>query len=56
MLEKNEQCNQATINPKTQAIVLHTFINVVFKYILQVKDYKMIINTNASVFDHIKIY
>jgi hypothetical protein len=35
---KNERCKQATINSKTHAIFVHTFINVVFKYMLQVKD------------------
>jgi hypothetical protein len=34
MLEKNERCKQTTINPKAQAIFVHTIINVVFKYML----------------------
>jgi hypothetical protein len=38
MLKKNEQCKQTTINPKAQAIFVHTLINVVLKYMLQVKD------------------
>jgi hypothetical protein len=34
MFLKNEWCKQATINPKAQAIFVHTLINVVFKYML----------------------
>jgi hypothetical protein len=38
MFLKNEWCKLATINPKAQTIFVHTLINVVFKYMLQVKD------------------
>jgi len=31
MLTKNEQCKYATINPKVQAIFVHTIVNVIFK-------------------------
>ncbi len=34
MLEKNKQCKQVAINPKAQAIFVHTFVNVIFKYML----------------------
>jgi hypothetical protein len=54
MLEKNEQCKQVAINPKVQAIFVHILINVVFKYMLQVKHSKIITNTNPCVFGHIK--
>jgi hypothetical protein len=37
MLDKNERCKQATMNPKAQAIFVHIFVNVNFKYMLQVK-------------------
>jgi hypothetical protein len=47
MLEKNEKCKQVAINPKVQAIFVHTLINVLFKYMLQVKDSKIITNTIA---------
>ncbi len=40
MLDKNERCKQATINPKAQAIFVHILVNVIFKYMLQVKNRK----------------
>jgi hypothetical protein len=40
MLNKNERCRQTTINPKAQAIFVHTVVNVIFKYMLQVKNKK----------------
>jgi hypothetical protein len=40
MLDKNEQCKQIIINPKAQAIFVHIFVNVIFKYMLQVKERK----------------
>jgi len=33
-VEKNKQCKQIAINPKAQAIFVHTFVNVIFKYML----------------------
>jgi hypothetical protein len=38
MFFKNEWCKQATINSKSHAIFVHTLINVIFKYMLEVKD------------------
>ncbi len=32
MLNKNEQCRQTTINPKVQAIFVHTLVNVILKH------------------------
>ncbi len=37
MLDKNERCKQATVNPKAQAIFVHIFVYFIFKYMLQVK-------------------
>jgi hypothetical protein len=48
MLDKNERCKQATINPKAQAIFVHILVNVIFKCMLQVKT-KIKKNTNTSV-------
>jgi hypothetical protein len=42
MLIKNEQCKEATMNPKAQGIFVHTIIHVIFKYILQMKKKKNI--------------
>jgi hypothetical protein len=36
MLNKNVKCKQATINPKVHAIFVHTIVNVIFKYMIQV--------------------
>jgi hypothetical protein len=36
MLNKNEQYKQVAINSKAQAIFVHTLVNVIFKYMLQV--------------------
>jgi hypothetical protein len=38
MLNKNEQCRQATINLKTQEILVHITIHAIFKCMIQVKD------------------
>jgi len=46
MLKNNKQCKQPTINPKVQAIFVHTLVTNIFKYMLQVKDSKKITNTN----------
>jgi hypothetical protein len=56
MLTKNQQCKYATINPKAQAIFVHTIVNVIFKYMLQVKNTKDLSNNNFGVFSHIKVH
>jgi len=48
MLTKNEQCKYATINPKAQAIFVHIIVNVIFKYMLQVKNTKDLFNNTYS--------
>jgi hypothetical protein len=40
MLTKNERSIQITMNPKAQVIFVHTFVDVIFTYMLQVKDLK----------------
>jgi hypothetical protein len=54
MLTKNERCKYATINPKAQTIFVHTIVNVILKYMLQVKNKKELSNNNFGVLDHIK--
>jgi len=56
MLTKNERCKYATINPKAQAIFVHIIVNVIFKYMLQVKNTKDLSNNNFGVISHIKAY
>ncbi len=56
MLTKNEQCKYATINPKPQAIFAHTIVNVIFKYILQVRNTKDLSNNKFGVIGHIKAH
>ncbi len=56
MLTKNEICKHATINPKAQAIFVHTIVNVIFQYMLQVKNTKNLFNNNFGVLSHIKIH
>jgi hypothetical protein len=34
ILNKNERCKQTIINPKAQAIFVHTIVNVIFKYMI----------------------
>ncbi len=48
MLTKNERCKYATINPKAQAIFVHIIVNVIFKYMLQVKNTKDLFNNTYS--------
>jgi hypothetical protein len=38
MLIKNEQNKQIAMNPTTQAIFVHTLVDVNFTYMLQMKD------------------
>jgi hypothetical protein len=56
MLIKNEWCKYAIINPKAQAIFVHAIVNVIFKYILQVKNKKDLSNNNFGVLNHIKTH
>jgi hypothetical protein len=56
MLRKNERCKYATINPKARAIFVHIIVNVIFKYMLQVKNTKVLYNNNFGVISHIKSY
>jgi hypothetical protein len=56
MLAKNEWCKYATINPKAQAIFVHTIVNVIFKYMLQIKNTLDLSNNNFGVFSHIKAH
>jgi hypothetical protein len=44
------------INKKTQAIFVHTIVNVIFKYMLQVKNIDDLFNNNVGVFGHIKVH
>ncbi len=44
------------INPKVQAIFVHTIVNVIFKYMLQVKNIDDLFNNNVGVFGHIKAH
>ncbi len=48
--------NDAMINPKTQAIFVHTIVNVIFKCMLQVKNIDDLFNNNVGVFGHIKVH
>jgi len=45
-----------TMNPKAWGIFMHILMNVIFKYMLQVKDTKKKINNNACVLNNIKAY
>jgi hypothetical protein len=56
MLAKNERCKYAVINPKAQAIFVHIIVNVIFKYMLQVKYTKNLSNNNFGVLSHIKVH
>jgi hypothetical protein len=56
MLTKNERCKYVTINPKAQAIFVHDIVNVIFKYMLQVKKTKNSSNNNFGVLNHIKVH
>ncbi len=56
MLTKNEWCKYVVINPKFQAIFVHTIINVIFKYMLQEKNTKELFNNNFGVIGHIKAH
>jgi hypothetical protein len=56
VLTKNERCKYATINPKVQAIFVDIIVNVIFKYMLQVKNTKDLSNNNFGVIGHIKAY
>jgi hypothetical protein len=56
MLTKNEQCKYATINSKVQAIFVHIIVDVIFKYMLQVKNTKDLSNNNFGVIGHIQAY
>jgi hypothetical protein len=49
MLTKNERCNYEIINPKAQVIFVHTIVNVIFKYMLYVKNTKDLFNNNVGV-------
>jgi hypothetical protein len=42
------------INPKVQAIFVHAIVNVIFNYMLQVKNIDDLFNNNVGVFGHIK--
>jgi hypothetical protein len=44
-----------TINPKAQTIFVNMIVNVIFKYMLYVKNTKDLFN-NFAVFDHIKAH
>ncbi len=44
------------INPKVQAIFVHTIVNVIFKYMLQMKNIDDLFNNNVGVFGHIKVH
>ncbi len=39
MLTKNEWSKQIAMNPKTQAIFLHTLVDAIFTYMLQVNNF-----------------
>jgi hypothetical protein len=54
MLTKNEWCKYAIINPKARAIFVHTIVNVIFKYILQMKNTKDLFNNNFGALVHKK--
>jgi hypothetical protein len=41
---------------KVQAIFVHTIVNVIFKYMLQVKDSKDLFDENGGVPSHIKVH
>jgi len=56
MLNKNEQCNQEIMNPKVQAIFVHTIIGVIFKYMFQVKEIKHLFDNNVGILGHMKAY
>jgi NADH:ubiquinone oxidoreductase subunit 6 (subunit J) len=56
MVTKNARCKYATINPKAQAIFVHVIVNVIFKYMLQVKYTKNLSNNNFGVLSHIKVH
>jgi hypothetical protein len=56
MLTKNEQCKYATINPNVQVIFVHSIVNVVFKYMSQVKNTKDLSNNNFGIFNPIKVH
>jgi hypothetical protein len=43
MPTKNKQCKYVVINPKAQATFVHIIVNVIFKYMLQVKKHKRFI-------------
>jgi hypothetical protein len=45
-----------TTNPNAQAIFIHTIVNVIFKYMVQVKDTKHLFDNNVGVLGHIKTY
>jgi hypothetical protein len=44
------------MNPKPQEIFVHTFVDAIFTYMLQVKDKKQTINNKIDVLTHIKTY
>jgi hypothetical protein len=46
-------CNN---NPKAQAIFVYTIVNVIFKYMLQVKNTKDLSNNNFGVLGHIEAH
>jgi len=56
MWTKNERCKYAAINPKVQVIFVHTIVNAIFKYMLQVKNTKDLSNNTFGVFSHIKAH
>jgi len=56
ILTRNERCKYVAINPKVQAIFVHTILNPIFKYMLQVKNTNNLSNNNFGVFSHIKVY
>ncbi len=54
---KNEWCKNARINPKAQVIFIHTIVNAIFKYIMQLNENtKKLSNNNIEVFGHIKAH
>lgn len=48
--------NDANINPKSQALFARIVVNVIFKYMLQVKDTINLSNNNLGMFGHIKAH
>ncbi len=56
MLTKNERCKYEIINPKAQAIFVHTIVDVIFKYMLYAKNTKDLSDNNVGVLGHIKTH